>query len=89
MSKSRYRGVPLKVRQAVWERADGICEGEYHRIGKGLTRTVERVGDCGGVAEQLCHKEHRGIGGSRLRDGEDNLLALCAYHHDLLDGRER
>jgi 5-methylcytosine-specific restriction endonuclease McrA len=42
---------------------------------------------CGRPAVDLAHIEHRKMGGSRLLDTADNLLALCRECHNLMDGR--
>jgi len=36
---------------------------------------------------QLAHLKHRGMGGSKTRNTEENCVILCADHHDCLDGR--
>lgn len=36
---------------------------------------------------QLAHLTHRGMGGSIERNNPGNMIALCAVHHDCLDGR--
>jgi len=35
----------------------------------------------------LAHLTHRGMGGSKERNNEDNAVCLCTVHHDCLDGR--
>jgi hypothetical protein len=39
----------------------------------------------------MAHIEGIGRGGDPLglRDKPENVMMLCVYHHDLLDGRER
>lgn len=68
-----------RVRDKVWARADGHCE------------------KCGGFGDwrrwlEYAHKEHRGMGGRKgkmkaLIDSEENIDLLCAYCHDVRDGR--
>lgn len=36
---------------------------------------------------QLAHLTHRGMGGSSSRNTLDNVVMLCALHHNCLDGR--
>ena len=36
---------------------------------------------------QLAHLKHRGMGGSKTRNTEDNCVMLCELHHNCLDGR--
>ncbi len=59
------------LRQEVFERARGICEWP----------------GCSDSAEALAHLTHRGMGGSVERNRPDNTAAMCARHHDCLDGR--
>ena len=75
--RAKYRGVPLAVRQDVWYRCDGICEGPVKRVREGCTYRAERIGVCWNEAVDLAHVNHRKMGGSRLLDSSDNLLALC------------
>jgi hypothetical protein len=88
--KPRYRGVPLEVRESVFERCGGFCEGPVVREGNGysIPYTVVKVGTCGEYATELSHVNPKKMGGSRLLDTDDNLVYLCKRHHDLLDGRE-
>lgn len=37
---------------------------------------------------QLAHLNHRGMGGSKHANTLDNAVALCAFHHDVFDGRQ-
>jgi predicted restriction endonuclease len=52
---------------------------------------VERAGgvcewsDCDAEGKHMSHIDGLGIGGP---DTLDNVMLLCIYHHDLLDGRE-
>lgn len=74
-AKLKYRGIPLAVRNAIRRRAEDRCE------------------ECGTPYNlQFSHKEHRKMGGRKgkmkaIIDHEDNILLLCAYHHDVRDGR--
>lgn len=36
---------------------------------------------------QLAHLTHRGMGGSKSRNTEDNAVIMCRLHHNCLDGR--
>lgn len=73
--KPKYRGIPLAVRAAVRRRAGDLCE------------------ECGTPYNlQFSHKIHRGMGGRKgkmkaIIDSEENIDLLCAYHHDVRDGR--
>ncbi len=42
---------------------------------------------CADRGEQLCHLEHRGMGGSTKRNTLVNVVWMCVRHHDVLDGR--
>ena len=43
---------------------------------------------CGSTSRlQLAHLEHRGMGGSKYANVLANVVMLCDYHHDILDGR--
>ena len=59
------------LRAQVWERDRGTC------IWPG----------CDDPATELAHLAHRGMGGSRKANDPSNACAMCARHHDLLDGR--
>jgi hypothetical protein len=87
--KHRYRGVPNKVRESVWERCSGICEGPVVRVRDGALYIAERTGHCGKAAEQLAHVEPRKMGGSRNKylDTPENLIYLCTRCHDVFDLR--
>lgn len=37
---------------------------------------------------ELAHLEHRGMGGSKAANSEDNAVALCRFHHSIFDGRD-
>lgn len=37
---------------------------------------------------QCAHLRHRGMGGSKTANTPDNAVALCAFHHDIFDGRQ-
>ena len=56
------------------ERSGGACEWS----------------DCLSAAEHMAHIEGIGRGGDSrgLRDNISNVMMLCIYHHDLLDGRQ-
>jgi 5-methylcytosine-specific restriction endonuclease McrA len=86
-TESRYRGVPLAVRRAVFDRADGVCEGIVRRFMEDGVYSVERVGVCGSPAVDVAHIQPKGLGGSRLLDYPGNLLALCRDCHNRMDGR--
>ena len=43
---------------------------------------------CPNQAVDIAHIEHRGMGGSRMRDLIENLVAMCRHHHDRFDGRQ-
>lgn len=81
--KTRYRGVPPKVRKRIWERCDGICEGPMARVDD---ETVI-LHTCQNPAMELAHLRHRGIGGSRLLDIDANLAYVCKSCHDIFDRR--
>jgi 5-methylcytosine-specific restriction endonuclease McrA len=87
--KPKYRGVPMSVRRAVWERCSGICEGPVVRVGNGydIPYLAARTGVCGQAAVDLAHVNHRKLGGSREWDTEDNLVALCRECHFRFDNR--
>lgn len=59
------------LREEVFIRAGGRCEWP----------------GCSDLAEELAHLTHRGMGGSPSRNTASNCAALCARHHDCLDGR--
>jgi hypothetical protein len=43
---------------------------------------------CGMTTElQMAHLVHRGMGGSPKANVLENVVMLCTYHHDILDGR--
>lgn len=42
---------------------------------------------CSDPGQQMAHLNHRGMGGSPAANRLDNVLWLCAFHHDTLDGR--
>jgi hypothetical protein len=75
--KKHYRGVPKKVRDAVWLRSGGQCEGIVSRYKENGMYYAEKIGVCGNPAEQLAHIQPKGIGGSKLLDYEGNLIYLC------------
>ncbi len=87
--KARYRGVPLSARKIVWERCSGMCEGPVVRVGNGydIPYLAARVGVCGKPATDPAHVNHRKMGGSRLLDVPENLVALCRECHDRFDNR--
>ena len=60
-----------QLRQMVFDRANDFCEWPK----------------CHQPAEELAHLEPRGMGGRPSVDRADNLMALCGFHHDILDGR--
>ena len=62
-----------ELRAAVQERSRGICEWSR----------------CSTRGEQLAHLRGLGMGGNPdlTRDVEANVMFLCVYHHDILDGR--
>ena len=64
-----------ELRAAAMERSGGVCE---------WSRCVTR-------GEQLAHIRGIGRGGNPdlTRDVIGNVMFLCVYHHDLLDGRQR
>ena len=64
-----------ELRAAVQERSRGICEWSR----------------CSTRGEQLAHLRGLGMGGNPdlTRDVEANVMFLCVYHHDILDGRQR
>lgn len=37
---------------------------------------------------ECAHLNHRGMGGYQGANTEDNAVALCKFHHDILDGRQ-
>ena len=37
---------------------------------------------------QMAHIVHRGMGGSKERNTLDGVVALCAFHHSIYDGRD-
>lgn len=63
------------LRDAVFRRARGRCEWSR----------------CTDYASDLAHIRGLGRGGNPdgSRDTLENCAALCRYHHDLLDGRQR
>lgn len=75
-----------ELAREVWERAEGKCEWVENG-----TR-CNSTGDWRGL--QNAHIIHRKMGGRHGKmkaviDNKDNILLLCAYHHDLFDGRVR
>jgi predicted restriction endonuclease len=62
------------LREEAVERSNGACEWS----------------DCLSQAEHMAHIEGIGRGGDAagLRDTINNVMMLCIYHHDLLDGRQ-
>lgn len=62
---------PSELREIVFERDRGRC----------------RWPGCTDPAEVLAHLTHRGMGGGKSRNTEDNAAAMCERHHDVLDGR--
>lgn len=62
---------PAELREVVFARAHGICEWP----------------PCNDPAQVLAHLTHRGMGGGKSRNTEDNAAAMCERHHDILDGR--
>ena len=37
---------------------------------------------CGAEAVDIHHLKNRGMGGSKIQDYIENLMALCRYHHE-------
>lgn len=64
-----------QLRRRAMNRADGICEWPL----------------CQATLLQMAHIRPSGRGGDPNgdRDVLENVLMLCEYHHDLLDGRQR
>lgn len=44
---------------------------------------------CGTPSWEIHHIIPRGMGGSKLRDGAENLIALCRIHHEHAEGRRQ
>lgn len=44
---------------------------------------------CGAVAVDIHHVEPKGIGGSKLKDGAENLIALCRECHERAHGQRQ
>ena len=44
---------------------------------------------CGKVAQDLHHIKARGMGGSKLRDNIENIMALCRPCHELMGDRKQ
>ena len=63
----------VKLRGLVVVRSDGLCEWS----------------NCYAVGEHMAHIEGIGRGGDKTgaRDTIENVMFLCVYHHDSLDGR--
>lgn len=40
---------------------------------------------CEHIAVDICHIDHRGMGGDKTKDRNDNLLAGCRNCHTLID----
>jgi hypothetical protein len=61
------------LRSDVEDRAEGMCEWS----------------ECNQAGAHMAHIKGIGRGGDTLgiRDTLDNVMLLCVYHHDLLDGR--
>jgi 5-methylcytosine-specific restriction endonuclease McrA len=83
IGKRHYTGVPKKVREAVWERCSGICEGPVERI----DGEIVILHTCTKPATELAHLHHRKMGGSRLLDIDTNLVYTCKACHDIFDRR--
>jgi len=45
-----------------------------------------RTAWCQNVATDICHIEHKGMGGSKLKDVNENLVAGCRACHNAIDG---
>ena len=83
--RAKYRGVPLAVRQDVWYRCDGICEGPVKRVREGCTYRAERIGVCWNPATDPAHINPKRLGGAKGLDTADNILALCRSCHERFD----
>ena len=46
------------------------------------------IPDCGQVAVDIHHIEPRGMGGSKNKDVNENLIALCRPSHDKAEASE-
>jgi len=44
---------------------------------------------CGARAVDIHHIDARGMGGSKLKDGAENLVALCRSCHEKFEGRKQ
>ena len=87
--KEPYAGIPLEVRQEVYARSNGFCEGVVHRIRDGKKYSFDRILICPESATDMAHIEPKKMGGSRELDSASNLLHLCRKCHDLFDDRSR
>ena len=67
--------VRSELRAAVVERSEGRCE---------WPKTCELPGRL-----ETAHILPSQMGGNPSRDTIDNVVALCATHHDYLDGRQQ
>ncbi len=65
----------MALREQVVDRAAGVCEWSA----------------CGQAGAHMAHIEGSGRGGdpTGVRDALSNVVFLCVYHHDLLDGRTK
>lgn len=68
---------PAELRPLVFERDSHRC------VWPGCTLLLTESNPL-----QLAHLTHRGMGGSKHANTVDNAVALCAWHHDIFDGRQ-
>ena len=46
------------------------------------------VPGCGHLAVDIHHIDPRGMGGSKLKDYIENLMALCRFHHEQAEAKK-
>lgn len=69
----------IELRAYLVERSGHICEWP---TGRPLTGEPH-------AGEEMAHIEGTGLGGRASSDTPGNVIFLCRYHHDILDGRRR
>ncbi len=47
-----------------------------------------RAEGCENVAVDICHIDHRGMGGNKKKDKPENLIAGCRHCHILVDSEK-
>ena len=63
-----------------------LKENGYTEADKDSIPCEIRASGCENMSVEICHIEHKGMGGQPSKDVNENLLAGCRPCHDAIDG---